>query len=195
MIGRAALALFAAIGLAGLSSLVPVSASAQMMVPATPSPDDRANRPAPASAASSLSRPLAPGEQLVVVRGFRIRPTPFETRPQALHAGLMSAAVSDICEVSSCGFVVFEVGDTYRHTSLVVGTETDLTNMAADLEREGLSLVIVYPPASRLRRYYTTTESGVVVVAPDLATIGQPLPSRSDDTRPPTVIVDETGGW
>ncbi len=195
MITRTGLALVAACVMAGLMGLAPVPASAQMLVPAPPRPDDRANRSAPTDPSARLSRPLAPGEQLVVVRGFRIREAAFDTRPQALHAGLMSAAASNDCETTSCGFVVFEVAGQFRYTSLVVGTESELTGMAADLEREGLALVIVYPPASRLRRYYTPAENGMVAVSPDLATIGKPLPSRSETAEPRRRGDDDTGGW
>lgn len=183
------------VGLTGAALLAPAEASAQMLVPAPATPTDAANRSAPGNPASTLSRPLAPGEQLVVVRGFRIREARFESRPPALHAGLMSAAMIPECEASSCGFVVFEVDGAFRYTSIVAGTDRELTEMAADLEREGLSLVIIYPPASRLRRYYTPTESGMVVVSPEIATIGQPLPNRTNPDQPRAAPVDETGGW
>lgn len=181
--------------LAGTMALLPAQARAQMLIPAPPVPTDAANRSAPSSPAASLSRPLAPGEQLVVVRGFRVREMAFDVRAQALHAGLMSASVAPDCETSGCGFVVFELNGRYRYTSIVTGTDRELAAMAIDLEREGLSLVIVYPPASRLRRFYTPTESGMVAVAPALATMGQSPPGQGQDTAPRAAAAEETGGW
>ena len=183
------------LALAGSVALAPVPARAQMLVPAPPLPTDAASRSAPSNPTASLARPLAPGEQLVVVRGFRIREMAFDQRAQALHAGLMSTAVVTDCDTASCGFVVFELNGKYRYTSIVTGTDRELTAMAIDLEREGLSLVIVYPPASRLRRFYTPTESGMVAVAPELAGIGQPAPGQGQGSAQRPAPVEDTGGW
>lgn len=152
--GGARLALAAAL-LAGVTP-----ALAQMATPAPQTRTDLPPRlaPGPAAPTAGLLRPLSPGEQLVVVRGFRIRSTVFANRIPALEAGFASTAVMAECDAGPCGFVVLRTDEGYRYTSVVTGSTNELLAMARDMERDDLSLVIVYPPASRLRSMYAITE-------------------------------------
>jgi hypothetical protein len=132
-------------------------AIAQGAAPGPPPMDQAQARSAPIGAlaeAGALFRPLSPGEHLVVVRGFRLDSKVFPERLPALHEGFGRSSLIPACDTGPCGFVVLPVTGGYRLTSVVSGSETELVELARDMERDNLSLVIVHPPASRLKRLY-----------------------------------------
>jgi hypothetical protein len=172
---------------AGLAAAGFTPARAQMAVPAPVSADDHAGRLAPVAAQvpGGLLRPLSPGEQLIVVRGFRLRATLFDTITPALHAGFASASVMPECDLGPCGFVVVPVAGGFRYTSVISAPEPELLALARDMERANLSLAIIHPPASRLKRMYVTDGTRTrAVVTPDRHPAGAEQASQPR-TAPP----------
>jgi hypothetical protein len=82
---------------------------------------------------------------VVVVWGFRIRQTPYDMRLKSVRSGYAELIEKSACVRSLCGFVVVYDGTVWRSTNVISGTEDELKEMHRNLERDGSTLVIVYP--------------------------------------------------
>jgi hypothetical protein len=99
---------------------------------------------------TSAPSPVPPRAiEYVVVVGFRIRPTAMEQRLEAINAGYRELTGKNECEMRLCGYVVVPEDGRWRTTNVLAGTETELRERQAILEREGATLVVVHPNGVR----------------------------------------------
>jgi hypothetical protein len=87
--------------------------------------------------------------ELVVVYGFRLRSTQHDMRVQSIREGYAELIGKPECLQSICGFVVLPDGAKWRSTNVLAGTESSLTQLKRDMEREGTTLVIVHPTGTK----------------------------------------------
>jgi hypothetical protein len=109
-----------------------------------------------ANAESNLpnSSPLArdmPTRQVevVVVWGFRLRPTEHDLRTASIRSGYGELVEKSVCTSAICGFVVVHDGTKWRTTNVISGSESDLQDMHRNMERDGATLVIVHPTGTK----------------------------------------------
>jgi hypothetical protein len=94
-------------------------------------------------------QPTPRAVEVVVVWGFRIRPTIHDSRIASLRSGYGELVRRDDCIVSICGFVMVREGTTWRATNVLAATEAELLEKYRDMEREETALVIVHPTGTR----------------------------------------------
>jgi hypothetical protein len=104
----------------------------------------------PMSEAPPLARDLPPRQvEVVVVWGFRFRPTEHDLRMSSVRSGYGELSEKAVCVTAICGFVVMQEGGKWKATNVVAASETQLRDMQSDLERTGTTLVIVHPNGTK----------------------------------------------
>lgn len=104
----------------------------------------------PSSGAMPISQILPPHEvDVVVVWGFRLRPTEHDLRLQSLRSGYSELVEKAACLNELCGYVVVQSDGKWRATNVISGTERELRDMERNMEREGTTLVIVHPTGQK----------------------------------------------
>lgn len=101
---------------------------------------------APHAGADAVSQASPVRElELVIVIGFRIRGTKYDSRIPSVVSGYTELVEKAECITSACGFVVVQDGTKWRATNVVSGSESELRDKAINMGREGTTLVIVHP--------------------------------------------------
>jgi hypothetical protein len=97
-----------------------------------------------------LARDLPPRQvELVIVWGFRLRPTEHDLRMASVRSGYGELIDKAACTNSICGFVVVQDGAKWRNTNVIAGSEGELRDLQRNMEREGTTLVIVHPTGQK----------------------------------------------
>jgi hypothetical protein len=89
--------------------------------------------------------------EVVIVWGFRWRPTEHDLRVASIRSGYGELIDKPACLTQVCGFVVAKEGDKWQATNVIAATEAQLADMQRAMERQGTTLVIVHPTGEKRR--------------------------------------------